>query len=71
MDKLRTPRVHMHLCKYEIIFDPNTHCKSSFSTVSLSSFILPFHRSLSFIPNYELLLLPNNNQKSPDDIMRN
>lgn len=28
-DELRTPRVHMHLCKYKLIFDPNTHCKSS------------------------------------------
>lgn len=51
-------------------FDPNTHCKSSFFTVF---FILSFHHSFSFIPNYKLLLLPNNNQKkkSPEDIMRN
>lgn len=40
---MRTPRVRMHLCKYEIImFDPNIHSKSSFSS---------FHPYLSFNPN--------------------
>ncbi len=50
--QMRTPRVRMHLCKYEIImFDPNIHSKSSFSTVSFSPFISSFHPYLSFIPN--------------------